>query len=524
VIRTDRIVIVGAGIGALYAALELAPRPVLMISPEALGDGASSAWAQGGVAAAMADSDSPEAHAADTVRAGAGTVDATVAAMVARVARAHILDLTALGAPFDRDAAGAYVMSREAAHSAPRVVRVAGDQAGRQIMRTLIAALSETPSAQVIEGALATRLQTEGDRVTGVWVTSAAAPSGEVLIEAPAVLLAGGGSGGLYAQTTNPPRIRGQVIGMAARAGALMADPEFVQFHPTSFDIGEDPAPLATEALRGEGAVLINRHGARFMTGVHPDAELAPRDIVARAIFAETQSGNRPVLDTRAALGADVLTRFPAVAETCARAGIDPVTQTIPVAAAAHYHMGGIAADAHGRSSLAALWVCGEAASTGLHGANRLASNGLLEALVFARAAARDIERVGAVPAPAAEPVALSFPEGGLAADHEALADLRRTMTAHVGVRRNAGGLKAALRVIARLEAAHADDPSFCNMTATATLIAAAALQRTESRGGHWRDDYPNPDPRLAHRTMIRLSEALCLRETALNETADAPS
>ena len=513
-IRTDRIVIVGAGIGALYAALELAPRPVLMISPEALGDGASSAWAQGGVAAAMADSDSPEAHAADTVRAGAGTVDATVAAMVARVARAHILDLTALGAPFDRDAAGAYVMSREAAHSAPRVVRVAGDQAGRQIMRTLIAALSETPSAQVIEGALATRLQTEGDRVTGVWVTSAAAPSGEVLIEAPAVLLAGGGSGGLYAQTTNPPRIRGQVIGMAARAGALMADPEFVQFHPTSFDIGEDPAPLATEALRGEGAVLINRHGARFMTGVHPDAELAPRDIVARAIFAETQSGNRPVLDTRAALGADVLTRFPAVAETCARAGIDPVTQTIPVAVAAHYHMGGIAADAHGRSSLAALWVCGEAASTGLHGANRLASNGLLEALVFARAAARDIERVGAVPAPAAEPVALSFPEGGLAADHEALADLRR----------NAGGLKAALRVIARLEAAHADDPSFCNMTATATLIAAAALQRTESRGGHWRDDYPNPDPRLAHRTMIRLSEALCLRETALNETADAPS
>lgn len=521
-IRTDRIVIVGAGIGALYAALELAPRPVLMISPEALGDGASSAWAQGGVAAAMADSDSPEAHAADTLRAGAGTVDAEVAAMVAQVARDHIFDLTARGTPFDRDATGGYVMSREAAHSAARVVRVAGDQAGRQIMETLIAALRDSPSVQVIEGALATRLETDGDRVTGVWVASARAPSGEALIAAPAVLLAGGGSGGLYAQTTNPPRIRGQVIGMAARAGARMADLEFVQFHPTSFDIGEDPAPLATEALRGEGATLITRHGQRFMPDVHPDAELAPRDIVARAIFAEAQAGNRPMLDTRAALGETVLTRFPGVAETFARAGIDPVTQAIPVAVAAHYHMGGIAADAQGRSSLGALWACGEAASTGLHGANRLASNGLLEALVYARAAARDI--ADAVPMREAAPVALSLPEGGHAPDPEAVDDLRRTMTAHVGVRRNAGGLRAALRVIARLEAAHGNDPTFCNMTATATLIAAAALARTESRGGHWRDDFPEPDPVFAHRTMIRLSEAFAIREAAQTEAADASS
>ncbi|WP_370268753.1 L-aspartate oxidase [Nioella sp.] len=515
-IRTERIVIVGAGLGALYAALELAPRPVLMISPEALGDGASSAWAQGGVAAAMAASDSPEAHAADTVSAGAGTVDADVAAMVTRVARDHILDLTSLGTPFDRDAEGGYVMSREAAHSAARVVRVQGDQAGRQIMETLIAALRATPSAQVIEGALATRLETDGDRVTGVWIASSRAPSGEVLIEAPAVLLAGGGSGGLYAHTTNPPRIRGQVIGMAARAGAQMADPEFVQFHPTSFDIGEDPAPLATEALRGEGATLINRHGTRFMLDVHPDAELAPRDIVARAIFAETQAGNRPMLDTRAALGAEVLTQFPSVAETCARAGIDPVNAPIPVAVAAHYHMGGIAADQAGRSSLRNLWVCGEASSTGLHGANRLASNGLLEALVYARNAAADIATT--VPLAEAAPVPVAFPEGGQDPDPEAVAELRRTMTDHVGVRRTAEGLETALRTIARLEAAHADDPSFLNMTATATLIAAAALAREESRGGHWRDDFPDPNPAMAHRTLLHLSEALALRMSVLNE------
>jgi L-aspartate oxidase len=466
----------------------------------------------------MAASDSPEAHATDTVKAGAGTVDAEVAAMVTRVARDHILDLTSLGTPFDRDGKGGYVMSREAAHSAARVVRVQGDQAGKQIMETLIAALRDTPSAQVIEGALATRLETGGDRVTGVWITSANDITGEVLIDAPAVLLAGGGSGGLYAHTTNPPRIRGQVIGMAARAGALMADPEFVQFHPTGFDIGEDPAPLATEALRGEGATLINKAGERFMLNMHPDAELAPRDIVARAIFGETQAGNRPMLDTRAALGARVLTMFPSVAETCARAGIDPVADPIPVAVAAHYHMGGIAADLNGRTSLQGLWVCGEASSTGLHGANRLASNGLLEALVYARNAAGDI--AGTLPLNEAAPVTIRFPYGGSTPDPDAVADLRQTMTTHVGVRRTATGLKTALATIARLELDHAHDPSFLNMTATATLIAAAALAREESRGGHWRDDFPEPNPDLAHRTLIHLPDALAIRAASAKDTA----
>ncbi len=518
-IQTDRVVIVGAGLGALYAALNLAPRPVLMISPEMLGKGASSAWAQGGVAAAMGDHDSPEAHARDTVKAGAGTVDAAIAQKVTQDARDHIVDLTNLGTPFDRTADGGYVMSREAAHSVARVVRVKGDQAGAQIMETLIEAVHAIPSVQVIEGALASGLETKDGTVTGVWIESADFASEPVLVRSPAILMAGGGSGGLFALTTNPPRIRGQVIGMAARAGANVADPEFVQFHPTAIDMGEDPAPLATEALRGEGAILINKDGARFMQGEHPDAELAPRDIVARAIFAQTQAGNRPVLDTRGALGATILMNFPAVAEACARGGIDPVADTIPVAAAAHYHMGGIAADDKGRTSLANLWVCGEAASTGLHGANRLASNGLLEALVFARTCAQDIQATteGATDAPE---VRISFDTDGTLPDATAVQRLRDVMTNHVGVVRTRAGLTKALQEIASLEQEFGANDSFLNMTSTATLIAAAALARTESRGGHYRRDFPDADPAQAHRTVLTLAQAVALRNTL----TEAPS
>lgn len=506
---TGRIVIVGAGLGGLYAALALSPRPVLVISPETLGEGASSAWAQGGIAAAMAAPDTPEAHAADTLRAGAGTVDAGVARMVTQAARDHILDLARHGTPFDRTDEGGFVMNHEAAHSTARVVRVQGDQAGRKIMETLIAVVRATPSVQVLEGVLAQGLLTEGDRVCGVRLAQVtdAGVSAPVDLHAPAVLLAGGGSGGLYALTTNPARIRGQVMGMAARAGARMADMEFVQFHPTAMDVGLDPAPLATEALRGAGATLINSDGVRFMLGEHADAELAPRDIVARAVFAQSQSGARPMLDTRAALGATVLSDFPVVAEACRQAGLDPVGQPIPVAAAAHYHMGGVAVDQHGRSSLAGLWVCGEAASTGLHGANRLASNGVLEALVFARACALDIV---STPAPADAPaVQLAFTGRGTPPDADAVASLRRTMTALVGVRRSAEGLQNALRAIDTLDRAHPDCPDFGNMCATARLIAASALQRRESRGAHWRDDFPAPDAAQAARSFITLAEVL---------------
>lgn len=505
-IDTGRVVIVGAGLAALSTALWLAPRPVIVISPEPLGLGASSAWAQGGIAAAMDPADSAGAHASDTIRAGAGTVDATIAHLVAAEAAAQIHRLSELGTPFDRSPSGGYVMSREAAHGFPRVVRVGGDQAGAAIMRTLIDTVRKTPSIQVIEGYIATALHLDGGRVAGVQITRSVG-SAPLLIRSDAVALAGGGSGGLYALTTNPPRIAGQVIGMAARAGAVIADAEFVQFHPTAIDAGADPAPLATEALRGEGAHLVNAHGDRFMLAVHPDAELAPRDIVARAIYAQTQAGLRPALDTRACLGAAILTDFPVVAQACARAGIDPVQGTIPVAAAAHYHMGGVATDPNGRSSLPGLWACGEASSTGLHGANRLASNGLLEALVFSRRVAGDIPKAQGDCAP------INLPDlpAAAAPDPALVLRLRRAMTDGAGVIRDANGLTRCLREIADIETAQPDCTALLNMTATATLIAAAALSRRESRGAHFRSDYPQTDSTAA-RSAMTLTDALVLR------------
>ncbi|MTH35297.1 L-aspartate oxidase [Paracoccus limosus] len=512
-LTTERVVIIGAGLAALTAARLLAPRPVLLISPEPLGQGASSAWAQGGVAAAMDPSDSPEAHAADTLRAGAGLVEPEVARLVTGAAPAQILALTEIGAPFDRRPDGGYVLSREAAHGAARVVRVKGDQAGAEITRALVAAVRATPSAQVVEGWLASALLVEDGRVCGLGLMRSSG-SQELLLRAPAVLLAAGGSGGLYAVTTNPPRISGQAIGLAARAGAVIADAEFVQFHPTAMDVGEDPAPLATEALRGEGAHLLNRLGERFMLPLHPEAELAPRDVVARAVYLQSQAGLRPMLDTRACLGARILDEFPAVAGACARAGIDPTRSQIPVAAAAHYHMGGVETDRDGHSSLPGLWACGEAASTGLHGANRLASNGLLEALAFAGRCAASI--TAETPAGDAAPVVLPELPPAPLPDPALVLRLRQAMTAGAGVVRDAAGLTACLREIAAIEAAAPGHPVLRNMTATATLIAAAALDRRESRGAHCRSDYPQTEaPRRSHLT---LAQALALRPS-LEET-----
>ncbi|WP_238366496.1 L-aspartate oxidase [Mesobacterium pallidum] len=517
-IDTSRVVIVGAGLGALYAALKLAPRPVLVISPERLGQGASSGWAQGGVAAAMDPADSAAAHARDTLLAGAGIVDAEVARRVTEEARAHILDLTVLGTPFDRSDTGSYVMSREAAHSCARVVRIRGDQAGAGIMRALIAQLRETPSIQVLEGVMATGLRVEAGQVCGVEIARCdGGLTASCLLRAPAVLLAGGGSGGLYAMTTNPPRIRGEVIGMAARAGAVIADAEFVQFHPTAIACGRDPAPLATEALRGEGAILVNRHGERFLSAVHPDAELAPRDIVARAIYAQSQAGNAPALDTRAALGPRLLADFPTVAAACRTAGLDPLRDPIPVAAAAHYHMGGIATDADGATSLPGLWACGEAASSGLHGANRLASNGLLEALVYASRAARHIGAALGSPSGAAPQVTVPDLPPAPLPNPALVTRLRHAMTDGVGVVRDAAGLTTALAEIAAIEAAAQGSAPILNMTATAMLIATAALRREESRGAHFRADFPASSGPTGDRSFLTLAEAL--RPIALETT-----
>ena len=500
-IRHDGVLIVGAGLAGLSAALEAARAgaAVLAVTPEPLLSGCSSAWAQGGIAAALTAQDSAELHAADTAAAGAGLVDAGAALQLTQAGRATVQWLTSLGAPFDRDGRGGFAVSLEAAHSVARVARVGGDGAGRAILSAVAAAVRAQPLVEVWEdGSLKGLLKDPTGRVVGAAVTR----DGRLVeVTARAVVLATGGAGGLFAATTTPAALKGEGMALAYEAGAEILDPEFVQFHPTAMDVGLDPAPLATEALRGEGARLVDGEG-RLLLGEAEDADLQPRDVVARAVHRARIEGRGAFLDARRAVGREFPQAFPAVFAACMRSGLDPRVSPIPVMAACHYHMGGIAADADGRTAAPGLFAVGECAATGVHGANRLASNSLLEAAAFGRragmAAAR--ETGGEVPLPARIGPELS------SADLQAL---REAMTRHVGVESTRAGRERLLSLIARIETRAPGAP----VLSAASLIAQGALAREESRGGHYRADFPDADVEARHTRMqvahpVRVLEA----------------
>jgi L-aspartate oxidase len=507
----DRIVVVGGGIAGLATALHLAPLPVTMLVASPLGQQASTALAQGGIAAALGADDHPDLHAADTLRAGAGLSNPDVAGRVAAAASPCLEWLVAQGTSFDRTASGdELLLGLEAAHSRRRIVHADGDRTGKSVLEALIHAVRNTPSIEIMESHRVIDLTLDANGVIiGVLCVSSKIDGGEepMLIPGRAVVLATGGIGGLYAHTTNPLGATGAGLALAARAGAVLRDLEFVQFHPTAIAVGRDPMPLATEALRGEGAVLVNGRGEHFMQDV-PGAELAPRDVVARAIFAQIQSGEGVFLDTRHALGEHITRKFPGVTALCRAAGLDPVRDPIPVRPAAHYHMGGIRVDHQGRSSVEGLWACGEVASTGLHGANRLASNSLLEALAYAAWIADDIGGMAYRPS-TRQPPSPSSPLRRYSSGDQPpslLSEIRLVMDQHVGVLRDAAGLQQALRPLCEFirgeRTAAVGDAVLVSL-----LIATAAYTRQESRGAQQRLDYPGLT--LQQHTEITLDQAL---------------
>lgn len=482
-----RVVIVGTGIAGLIAAYRAsAHHDVVLVTKADLGE-SNTKYAQGGIAAALFADDSPEAHAADTLRAGDGLCDAAMVEVLCAEGPARVRDLMALGVEFDR-VDGQLQRRYEAAHSARRVIHAGGDATGFAIETALVHAVRGR-AVEVLENTFMRDLVLDvaGERVRGIEViddTGAAR-----VIDADVVMLASGGAGQLYPHTTNPLVATGDGVAAALRAGVVLADLEFYQFHPTALAV--PGTPLVSEAVRGEGAVLLDEGGHQFMTRRHRDGELAPRDVVARGIAATMAAqGGRPVLLDATALGRDYLARrFPGIDASCARNGFDWASEPIPVTPAAHYWMGGIRTDAHGRTSLPGLFAIGEVACTGVHGANRLASNSLLESLVFAWRAT-DVLDAQWPRSPRMSTTLTAPAVGGEPVDR---ARLQRLMWDGAGIERSAGGLRLAARELERWTATgeSVHDLETRNLLDLARLVVTAASRRRESRGAHWRTDRP---------------------------------
>ncbi len=488
----DPVIVVGSGIAGSVLALEAAEHgPVVLITEGLLGEG-STQRAQGGMAAAIDEHDSVADHIADTLAAGAGLCDPEAVRVICADGPAQVAALLARGVDFDR-ADGRLRLAREGAHSAARVVHAGGDATGAHIVAALSAALRRDPRIQVVEGERVLEVLVRDGRAVGVRTTGGTRTGR-------AVALAAGGMGHLYSRTTNPAGATADGTALAGRAGAALADLEFVQFHPTALAVGTSPLALVSEAVRGEGGILRDADGHRFMPDEHPMAELGPRDVVARAIARHAaRLGADVTIDLRHLDADEVHARFPTVAALCAAHGLDLARDLIPVTPAAHYGVGGALTDMAGRTTLPGLFAVGESAATGAHGANRLASNGLLEAAVLATAAARALARpdgewtMTLLPPTAA--VAPPVPRGDDGTTRTALQD---AMWRGVGVERDGDGLAVATAALAALP--EGTDPATDNLLMVGRLAAAAATLRTESRGAHFRADHPVADPAQARR------------------------
>jgi L-aspartate oxidase len=493
------VLVIGAGVAGMSVIRSLyqqAPQlRVGLVSLQPPGQAGATPWAQGGVAVAWGQDDNPSLHTQDTLAAGAGLCRTQAVDVLTQEGPLRIQELLDLGAAFDRGPDGQLELTREAAHQRRRVVH-AGDSSGRELARTL--AHSLPAAVQLIYGQV-TRLVTHGSRVVGLQL------DGQRTLGASHIVLASGGVGQLFAATTNPSGADGTGLALAYEAGANLRDLEFVQFHPTALAVPSQGAnlPLLTEALRGEGARLIDETGQPFMAHYHPDAELAPRDVVAFALWQHRQAGHQTLLDARAL---PVAQRFAQVHQLCLAAGFDPARQALPVTPAVHYHMGGVEVDLWGRTQVMGLWACGEVSSTGVHGANRLASNSLLEGLVFGHRLGLALAEAD-MRAPAHVPEAVPMT---VRPDPLAMARVREILWSGMGLARSSQGIEKALAALERLRTRLQESGS--SAYTVAQLMVRSAAFRQESRGAHRRLDYPQTSPAWAGHTLVAPGQAICLQ------------